>query len=159
MDNGELVGNDDEHINTNIATSKTGGSKKNTYMSNQISQLSLFPSNPTIFSSHSFSTSTIVNGYVLTLCEVIERTSVSDGVLCLLLSLQLGIEGLSSLNNRLVLVLPVKAGENETTAECNGDVCDDLLLQGTGNRSDSHLGIFLASVLVLVEKLRSTGAV
>lgn len=65
-----------------------------------------------------------------------------DGVLGLLLSLQLGVEGLSSFNNGLVLVLPVKTCENEATAKCNGDVCDDLLLQSTGDRSDGHLEYF-----------------
>lgn len=56
-----------------------------------------------------------------------------DRVLGLLLCLQLGVKGVSLVHNGLVLVVPVKTGQNEAAAETVTDVGDDLSSQGAGD--------------------------
>lgn len=63
-----------------------------------------------------------------------------DRLLGLLLSLQLGVEGVSLLDNWLVLVLPVKTSQNKSTAEADGDVGDDFLSQHAGDWGDGRHG-------------------
>lgn len=59
-------------------------------------------------------------------------------VLSFLLSLQLGVVGLSLGHNRLVLVVPVAGGKGETTAETDEDIGDNLSLKGTSDWGNRH---------------------
>lgn len=55
-----------------------------------------------------------------------QQNSRLDRILGFLLGLQFGVKGVSSLHNRLVLVLPVKTSHDKADTKANRDIGDDF---------------------------------